>query len=116
MADPIKFPVDPQDGDTFEHPTYACTYRYNGEGESWELVGSRGVAGPQGPPGVQGPEGDKGPVGDQGPIGDQGSKGERGDPGPSGDVQMVGSIPDQPARGTIYLTTNNTLAIGTGIS
>ena len=119
MADPIIFPANPTDNDTFVHP-YGWTYQYDAESESWGLVGSRGI---EGPPGPQGPVGDKGATGDQGPVGDKGvtgnkgPTGDRGEKGPDGYGGVmaafeVSSLPNTPTRGSIYLTSNNTIAIG----
>ena len=51
MPDPIIFPANPADNDTFVHP-YGWTYQYDAESESWGLVGSRGIEGPPGPQGL----------------------------------------------------------------
>ena len=118
---PIDFPANPEDNDVFLHPG-GWQYQYDAESTSWALVGSRGVEGPpgpQGPEGDTGPTGDKGSVGDQGPIGDQGPRGDRGEKGPDGlgsvnAATQVDSLPETGTRGSIYLTTNNIIAIGLG--
>ena len=118
MPDPIIFPANPADNDTFVQP-YGWTNQYDAESEHIKIVGSRGI---EGPPGPQGPVGDKGATGDQtvgdkGATGDQLTTGDRGEKGPDGYGGVmaafeVTSLPNTPTRGSIYLTSNNTIAIG----
>lgn len=116
---PIDFPANPGDNDVFMHPG-GWQYQYDAETSSWALVGSRGVEGPpgpQGPEGNKGPTGDKGVEGDKGPTGDKGATGNRGEKGPDGyggvmAAQEVTSLPSTPTRGSIYLTSNNIIAVG----
>lgn len=115
---PIDFPANPSDNDVFMHPG-GWQYQYDAETTSWALVGSRGVEGPPGPPGPEGPDGPQGPDGNQGPIGDQGPRGNRGEQGEDGlgsvnAATQVDSLPETGTRGSIYLTTNNIIAIGLG--
>jgi len=119
MSEPIQFPANPTDNDVFMHPG-GWQYQYDAASESWGLVGSRGVEGPpgpQGPVGNQGPVGEQGPPGDKGETGNKGATGNRGEQGPDGYGGVmaafeVTSLPTTPTRGSIYLTSNNTIAIG----
>lgn len=116
---PIDFPANPGDNDVFEHPG-GWQYQYDADTSSWALVGSRGVEGPPGPQGQQGDKGeigDQGPDGNKGPTGDKGPTGSRGEKGPDGYGGVmaafeVTSLPNTPTRGSIYLTSNNIIAIG----
>lgn len=113
---PINFPANPGDNDVFEHPG-GWQYQYDAETTSWALVGSRGVEGPPGPQGPVGSNGPQGPEGNQGPVGERGQQGVRGEKGPDGyggvmAALEVTNLPSTPTRGSIYLTSNNTIAVG----